>query len=138
MLLSAYHVSLAKWSQGMKKMLLPLFLTGCAAYDLGSEPQREVSVNAQAPTFANDVGPLMLEKCDVCHDNTAAYVPANTPQFTLSTEEGFNARKARIVARAIEEKTMPPPFATGLTDTERAALARYIESEGQNAARSFK
>jgi uncharacterized membrane protein len=45
---------------------------------------------------------------------------------TFDTPEEITTRADRILARAVETRTMPLANQTGMTDEERDALARWI------------
>jgi len=77
-----------------------------------------------------DVRRIIDRRCAACHSATPSDVSlGRTPNgVTFDTPEQITAMLARIKERAVVQRTMPPGNKTMITPTERAMLARWIES----------
>lgn len=119
----------------MRAFVLAFLCVACSSADLGSERQPSVTVNTTSPTFEKDIVPLLKAKCSTCHsESRTQFVPGNTPNNAqlnnLENAENFAAKAVLIQWRALSDpdNPMPPRFATGLTDDEKAALGQYIST----------
>jgi uncharacterized membrane protein len=79
------------------------------------------------PPFAA-VRAVIAQRCQPCHsryqsDRTFGPAPAGV---TFDTPESIARLAERIRVRAVDTRTMPPANKTGMTDAERALLARWI------------
>ena len=90
-------------------------------------------VASNAPVTFADVRHIIDRRCTECHSATPT-----DPVFTTAplgvmfdTPEQIEARKARILERAVVTKTMPLGNKTGMTDAERAVVARGLTPSGQ-------
>jgi len=90
---------------------------------------------APAPGSADSVPPFSMvrsvvaQRCLPCHsqyqsDRTFGPAPAGV---TFDTPETIARLAERIRVRAVETRTMPPANKTGMTEEERALLARWIQ-----------
>jgi len=84
-----------------------------------------------APPFYA-VRAVIAQRCQPCHsqyqsDRTFGPAPGG---ITFDTPESIARFAPRIRVRAVETKTMPPANKTGMTEDERALLARWIASGG--------
>jgi uncharacterized membrane protein len=88
-----------------------------AATDGGSEP---------AVSFA-EVRVVIAQRCASCHSSapTDAMFPAAPIGVLLDTPEQIRALSARIVERAVVQRTMPFANRSGMTDAERDLLRRW-------------
>jgi uncharacterized membrane protein len=73
---------------------------------------------------------VIAQRCLPCHsqyqsDRTFGPAPGG---ITFDTPESIARLAERIRVRAVETRTMPPTNKTGLTDGERAVLARWIHA----------
>lgn len=84
-------------------MLLLAWSLACAPADTAADP----AVDPNAPTWAEDVGPLVQARCTGCHQSGGA-------AFDLSTPEQASAM-AEAMAAAVASGVMPP---WGARDTE--------------------
>lgn len=80
------------------------------------------------PTFAA-VRAVIAQRCQPCHsqyqsDRSLGPAPGGV---TFDTPESIARLAERIRVRAVETKTMPLANKTGITDDERALLARWIQ-----------
>lgn len=80
-----------------------------------------------APAFA-EVRGIVSGRCLPCHsqyqtDRSLGPAPGG---ITFDTPESVARVAERIRVRAVETRTMPPANKTGMTDQERAVLARWI------------
>jgi len=83
---------------------------------------------ASAPVTFAEVRHIIDRRCTQCHSATPT-----DPVFTTApagvmfdTPEEIEARKARILERAVVTKTMPLGNKTGMTEAERRTLARWL------------
>ena len=81
-----------------------------------------------APVTFAEARHIIDRRCTQCHSATPT-----DPVFTTApmgvmfdTPEQIEARKARILERAVVTKTMPLGNKTGMTDGERAMLSRWL------------
>lgn len=112
-----------------------LTLITCSSFDLGKKDPDSLEVNTSNPTWDTDIQPLITAKCSSCHtNNKSQYVPSNTPNSsTLNSMNDFSTFESiapTILRRVFNspENPMPPNFGTPLTDAERAALKRFLET----------
>ena len=115
----------ARWA------LLPAALALAAAM-FCSTPKRAAArtpgaSNDSVPTFAA-VRSVITQRCQPCHsqyqsDRTFGPAPGGV---TFDTPESITRLAERIRVRAVETKTMPLANKTGMTEQERAQLARWI------------
>lgn len=118
----------------MKKLFLStitvLLLNGC--YNDNAEllyGSNNTDCNTVQAKYGTDISQIVATKCSIsgCHD---ANGPSNPPGFSLQTYEQVSAKKDRINARVVIEKTMPP---TGpLPAAEINKLACWIASGAPN------
>jgi uncharacterized membrane protein len=82
-----------------------------------------------APAFA-DVRAVIVQRCGVCHSETPVREGFTAPpaNVKMDTPQQIRALAARIRARAVEQRTMPPSNVTGIRDDERALLRRWIDA----------
>jgi uncharacterized membrane protein len=98
-----------------------------------STPQTAVAPAAASPgdsipAFAA-VRSVITQRCQPCHsqyqtDRSFGPAPGGV---TFDTPESIARLAERIRVRAVETKTMPLANKTGMTDAERALLARWIQ-----------
>ena len=73
---------------------------------------------------------IITQRCQPCHslyqtDSSFGYAPGGV---TFDTPESIARFAERIRVRAVETNTMPLANKTGMTDAERAVLARWIQA----------
>ncbi len=93
----------------------------------GAAAPAAASANDATPDFAA-VRSVIVQRCQPCHslyqtDRTFGPAPSGV---TFDTPESISRLAERIRVRAVETRTMPPANKTGITDEERAVLARWI------------
>ena len=93
-----------------------------------STPKGSAQPADSVPAFAV-VRAVIAQRCLPCHslfqsDRSFGPVPGGV---TFDTPESIVRLAERIRVRAIETKTMPVANKTGMTDAERALLARWIQ-----------
>ncbi|MBA3646738.1 MAG: urate hydroxylase PuuD [Gemmatimonadaceae bacterium] len=88
---------------------------------------------SNAPVTFAEVRHIIDRRCTQCHSATPT-----DPVFTAAplgvmfdTPEQIEARKARILERAVVTKTMPLGNKTGMTEQERAMLKRWLAAGGR-------
>jgi uncharacterized membrane protein len=92
-----------------------------------AQPAASAAADA-VPSFAV-VRSVIAQRCLPCHsqyqsDRTFGPAPGGV---TFDTPESITRLAERIRVRAVETKTMPLANKTGMTDDERALLARWIQ-----------
>lgn len=97
-------------------------------------------IASNAPVTFADVRHIIDRRCTECHSATPT-----DPVFTTAplgvmfdTPEQIEARKARILERAVVTKTMPLGNKTGMTVGERQNLARWISGRLPDAPASVR
>lgn len=101
------------------------------------ETSPPAAANLPAPTFHQDVAPLLQRKCANCH------TPGTAAPFSLLSYTDANAH-AEMIAEVVVDQRMPPWFASpkhgkfqndpSLSRTERDTIVRWVRSgrpEGQ-------
>ena len=88
---------------------------------------RPTAITGSVPAFVA-VRAVITQRCQPCHsqyqsDRTVGPMPGGV---TFDTPESIARLAERIRVRAVETKTMPLANKTGMTDDERALLARWI------------
>ena len=73
------------------------------------------------PSYANDIVPLVKERCFPCHDTGGAA----GPKFDYSTYAGVYQNRVNILNR-VYACTMPPADAGQPTKTERETLLGWL------------
>jgi uncharacterized membrane protein len=73
---------------------------------------------------------IVEQRCTPCHATSPTQPGFDAPGagILLETREQIEAQAALIKAVAVDTRTMPLGNATGMTDEERTALARWIAS----------
>ncbi|HEX2091930.1 MAG TPA: urate hydroxylase PuuD [Longimicrobiaceae bacterium] len=96
-------------------------------------PARTAGVQAGGEVTFADAQAVVQKRCTVCHsaspaDRTFGIAPAGV---AFDTPEQIRARADRILARAVETRTMPPANRTWITDQEREVLRRWVTQGGR-------
>lgn len=89
---------------------------------------------AHEVTFA-EVRPIIDRRCTACHSQSpsiADFGPAPAG-VSFDTPERILALAARIRARAVDTRTMPPANHTRMTEEERAVLGWWVEQGARGA-----
>jgi uncharacterized membrane protein len=73
---------------------------------------------------------IVTQRCSVCHAEHPTLMPAAPAGVMLDTPERIHAMKPRIIVQAVQVKAMPLGNITGITDAERAVLARWGADSG--------
>jgi uncharacterized membrane protein len=114
--------------------LVPAGLALAGAMFLSAPPPRGAA--AQSPAAAADSVPrfyavraVIAQRCQPCHsryqsDRTFGPAPGGV---AFDTPESIARLAERIRVRAVQTKTMPLANSTGMTDAERALLARWLD-----------
>jgi hypothetical protein len=82
------------------------------------------------PTWCKDIQPVMTASCvSGCHGATTS--GSNHPEFRLdvyssTTPKGAREMAARIKARAVEQRNMPPPNNPAPSAAERDLITRWV------------
>lgn len=93
-----------------------------AAVDAAADPYGE------RPTTAA-IKPLISKHCALaCHGSRPTLLPAAPKGTVLQTERQIEQHAQSIHQQTVVLKIMPPGNLTGLSDTERAAIARWYEA----------
>jgi uncharacterized membrane protein len=129
------HILNVRFSFTAWRGALAATLVGAVAalWMLMSLPQTSASPGAAASTGEvsfTDARRIIDRRCAACHsvspsDLTFDPAPAGV---MFDTPEQIRSRMARIRERAVVTRTMPPANRTNITDAERAALGRWIDS----------
>ncbi len=125
------HILNTRWSFGAwKPALAATMLATLGALHiltLPSSPASGSSVRVDQVVTFDDGYAVIQKRCAVCHSvspsNRAFGAPAAGVSF--DTPEAVRAMAARIEARAVTTKTMPPANQTWITDEERALLGSW-------------
>ncbi|MBI3525899.1 MAG: urate hydroxylase PuuD [Betaproteobacteria bacterium] len=80
---------------------------------------------ASAPVEFARVQQIIAQRCAGCHAEHPTLMPAAPAGVMLDSPARIHALKPRIIAQAVQLKAMPLGNVTGITDDERALLARW-------------
>lgn len=85
------------------------------------------------PVSFTDVHAVIQKRCTVCHSVSPADRTFGAPPVGVAfdTPEQIRAWAARIEARAVTLRTMPPANQTWMTDDERALISRWVRQGAQ-------
>lgn len=123
-------------------VLMPLVvvlvaLEACRSEDLGDKKPDVVTLRGEQVGWSDGISTIIARKCATCHTaERSQFVPANTPHSIdgMSQEHFYQepANRGKVAAmrhRLVDtpKQPMPPPFATPLSDKEKAALSEYFE-----------
>jgi len=78
---------------------------------------------ATAPLLMADIKPIIDQRCVMCHNAQLA-----SKSIRLDSVDAIRANAQLVHQQAVLLRTMPMNNATGITDTERAALGRWFEA----------
>lgn len=123
----------------IKFLLLLTALSACATSTPATQPSTPGSSNnptspnptASAETVSFSVAHAIIQKrCVTCHSQTPTHEGFSFPGggVTFDTPEQIRSKSSRILARAVQSKSMPQGNATGMTDDEREKLRIWIEA----------
>lgn len=95
---------------------------------IGAAPERVVASLASERVDFADVRHVIDRRCAVCHSDrpTDLTFGPKAGGIAFDTREQIDARAARIHARAVVSRTMPPANKTGISESERALIARWF------------
>jgi uncharacterized membrane protein len=105
-------------------------IIGSIGYALMS-PELRGRVFRETPAAAYaDARVVVDRRCVECHSRRPVHpaFPIAPKGILLDTAEEMRDHADRILARAVIERTMPLANMTGMTDEERAILARWVEA----------
>lgn len=85
---------------------------------------------ADAPTTA-DILPILASRCTACHSAHPTLMPSAPKGAMFDSVMQVDARAALIHQQVAVLRVMPPGNLTGLTDDERAAIARWSAAARQ-------
>ncbi len=72
--------------------------------------------------------PIMQRHCATCHSAQPSLMPSAPQGLQLDSVEQVELQAARIHQQTVALRLMPPGNITGMSDAERAAIARWFES----------
>ncbi|MDQ7820895.1 MAG: urate hydroxylase PuuD [Armatimonadota bacterium] len=128
----ARHLMLVGWRSGRATAAVTaaalvgvVYLTAAPVLSRRAAPPQPAEVPALA-----DVRAVIVRRCAVCHSDTPTMpgVAAPPGHVRMDTPGQIRSLAARIRARAVEQRTMPPGNITGITDDERDLLRRWIDA----------
>ena len=114
--------------------IFPAAALGLVALALAGEGTRRGGAGADVaggePPGYDAVREILVARCVTCHAEEPAHRLFDAPPggVRLETAEQAVAWAERIQAVAVDTKIMPLGNSTGMTDEERATLARWIEA----------
>lgn len=123
----------------IKVLLLLTALNACATGTPATQPSAPGSTDnpssptpvASAETVNFSVAHAIVQaRCVTCHAQTPTHEGFSFPGggVTFDTPEQIRSKASRILARAVQSKSMPQGNATGMTDEEREKLRIWIEA----------
>lgn len=103
-----------------RKVTRALVALASAALGCGATEPRTVPVSSErADAWARDVEPVFRRACTPCH------LPGDVTDIDLTSAGRWEAMRAKIHRRVIEERTMPPE--RELPAADRAVLRDWLE-----------
>jgi uncharacterized membrane protein len=125
LLLIALGIALAPWPQTAATTAhQPVPVPGSTSSALPVSDASPVASVPETPDTAY-VQSLMTRHCTSCHSATPKLMPIAPKAAVFDTPQQTQARAAQIAQQVAVLKIMPPGNLTGMTDEERAAIARW-------------
>lgn len=117
--------------KGVVNGKLPLaaiaLLAGVAAWIAPAPSAPAPAAAADAPVVKlAEVMPIINQRCVMCHNAQMA-----SKNVRLDSPEAVQKQAALIYQQAVVLRAMPMSNATGITEAERATLARWFEAGAQ-------
>ncbi len=105
-------------------------LTACIALYVLTMPAAVSTVSVSGPVTFADARHIIDRRCAACHSATPTDLTfgASPAGVMFDTPSQIESHLARIKERAVVLKSMPPSNKTGITDSERAILGKWIDS----------
>lgn len=110
-------------------------LTLLALYPLTHRAPAAAVADSGAPVSDAEAFAVIQKRCAVCHSASPADRSLGAPPVGVAfdTPEQVQALMARIEARAVVARTMPPDNRTWMTEDERALLGRWTAQQRTGA-----
>ncbi len=127
------HVLNIRWTYSAWKPALAAAIAATVVALLGilsvKHPAAELT-SATGPVTFEEVRHVIDQRCAVCHssrptDVSFGQVPGNV---MFDTPQQIMTHAQRISERAVVSRTMPPGNKTGITESERALLGRWVNA----------
>jgi len=109
--------------------LLPVAVAGLVVLAIATAPHGGgAGPSSSSPAPFADVRVVIAQRCAPCHSSAPTYpgIPAAPAGVTFDTPAEIQAKAQRILDRAVTTKTMPLGNLTGITDSERDVLRRWV------------
>jgi len=110
------HKGVRNWSYPAAGVVL---LLGVAVW-IAPRPAPATAQPAAAPTMA-DIRPIVEQRCVMCHNAQLA-----SKNIRLDSAEALQANAQLLYQQAVLSRTMPLNNSTGMTETERLLLGRWV------------
>ena len=79
----------------------------------------KIILEADKPTFTNNIKPLVEKRCAPCHTGFIDSLP-NLTIYSIAYKKRF------IIKSRVKSRKMPPKNSTGLTDAERQTILDWV------------
>ncbi|MFC5474743.1 urate hydroxylase PuuD [Paraherbaspirillum soli] len=124
-----------RWPWGVSA-LLTLLLVSFGAFAPGSDTRLARRMDDPARRGSGDFTPVksvIAARCSMCHASAPVWPGIASPPkgIKLETPQEIRIHAAQINRVAVLSHAMPPGNVTGLTDGERATLARWIAADAE-------
>ena len=118
----------ASWKPALGATIAATVIALCGVLAIGRPSTSDLAVDESVPATFESVRHVIDRRCAVCHsdrptDLTFGPAPAGVK---FDTPQQIMTHAQRIRERAAVLKTMPPANRTGITDSERALLGRWV------------
>ena len=118
----------AAWKPALAATIAASVIAIWVLLSVGHPQAEDVALDSSAPATFEEVRHVIDRRCAVCHserptETSFGAVPAGV---TFDTPQQIMTHAARIRERAAVSRTMPPGNSTGITDSERALLGRWV------------
>ena len=118
----------AAWKPALAATIAASVIAIWGLLSVGRTSGETVDVGSAAPATFEEVRHVIDQRCSVCHSERPtdmSFGPA-PGGVMFDTPQQIMTHAARIRERADLSRTMPPGNKTGITDSERALLGRWV------------
>lgn len=115
------------------RWLLPAAGLGLVALAVATRPRASTPGVAGSPAAFAEVRVVIAQRCAPCHSTNPTYPGITTAPagVMFDTPAEIQTKAQRILDRAVTTKTMPLGNLTGITETERELVGRWVQAGAQ-------
>ena len=94
-------------------------------------PRAASTSSTAAPVPLDRIHAIVSERCGACHSTQSPLMGAAPKGLVFETDADINIHAAQIVQQTSVLKIMPPGNLTGMTEDERALIARWYQARNK-------